>query len=143
MLPREDRELPAVVAQWGGAVHRRAGRVAVEPLPVDLGPGLEGAALEPEVQARPCRAGPAVGGDHVAARGLPDLLAVRAGMPDGQIGADGVLVEPGALVPVQDLDVRVAVDPGPQRLLQRGLVYELLACERPHSSTALSPAAAA
>ena len=54
-----------------------------------------------------------------------------------------VLVEPGALVPEQYLDVRVAGDPGPQCLLQRGLVDELLACERPHSSTALSPAAAA
>ena len=43
-----------------------------------------------------------------------------------------VLVEPGALVPEQYLDVRVAGDPGPQRPLQRGLVDELLACERPH-----------
>ena len=109
----------------------------MEPLPVDLGPGLGdlgvdddpavlvGAALEPDVQAPARRAGPAVGGDHVGGAGVPDLT-VRAGTPDGQVDADGVLVEPGAFVPEQDLDVRVAGDPVPQCLLQRGLVDELL-----------------
>ena len=109
----------------------------MEPQPVDLGPGLldlrvdddpavlVGAPLEPDVQAPAGRAGPAVGGDHVGGAGLPDF-AVRARTPDGQVDAVGVLVEPGALVPEQYLDVRVAGDPGPQRPLQRGLVDELL-----------------
>ena len=137
VVPREDRELPAVVAQRGGAVHRGAGRVAVEPQPVDLGPGLVdlrvdddpavvvGAPLEADVQAPAGGAGPAVGGDHISGAGLPDLVA-HAGAPDGQVDAVGVLVEPGALVPEQHLDVRVAGDPGPQCLFQGGLVDELL-----------------
>lgn len=73
----QNGELPAVMAEWRGAVDCWPGRIAVEAQPVDVRPltqhlrvdddpaVLVGASLETDAQSRSGGAGAAIGRDHV------------------------------------------------------------------------------